>query len=155
MVVSIITSSFLVYIFFYCPEAVSCWQLQKLFLSVNRSLPCFVQREIRWKLWKLIEGLMLEYWSYVSWSGRLMLGHLSQHCNTQFQCGNAWSDREYAHIVAFAMSYALALIWCPCGMTVFLYVPYMRIYFPPDLLFWTFWIWSLMFLKCQSRHDSN
>ena len=48
MVVSIITRTFLVYIFVYCPEVVSCWHLQQRFLSVNGSLPCFLQRSIRW-----------------------------------------------------------------------------------------------------------
>ena len=38
MVVSIINSSFLVYIFVDCPEAVSCWNLQQLLLSVKGSL---------------------------------------------------------------------------------------------------------------------
>ena len=40
MVVSIITSSFLVYIIIDFPEAVSCWNLRQISLSVNGSLPC-------------------------------------------------------------------------------------------------------------------
>ena len=47
MVVSIITSSFLVYVFVDFTEAVSSWHSWKKIFSVNGSLPCFVQREIR------------------------------------------------------------------------------------------------------------
>ena len=54
-----------------------------------------------------MDGVVLEYWSYVSWSGRLFPGHLSQHRMTHLQCGNAWYDWGYAHIVDFDISDAL------------------------------------------------
>ena len=80
-VVSIITSSFLVYTFVDCSEAVSCLHLRQMFFPVNRSLPCVLQRVIILYMWEHIEGMVSEYWSSVSWSGRLTLGHLAQHRN--------------------------------------------------------------------------
>ena len=58
-------------------------------------------------MWKLIEVLVSGCLSSVSWSGILMLGNLAQQCNTYLQCVHAWYECEYAHIVAFAMSYSL------------------------------------------------
>ena len=55
IVVSIITRFFLVYIFVDCSESVSCLLLLNFFLSVNVSLPCFLQRSI----------LFLMFWRYL------------------------------------------------------------------------------------------
>ena len=48
-----------------------------------------------------------------------MCGKLSQQYNTQNQCGNACWDVGYAHILAMAMSTAVAYIWRPCDITKF------------------------------------
>ena len=55
-----------------------------------------------------MEGVVSEYWSSVSWSGRLTHGHLAQHHNIHLKCCNAWYDCGYVQIVAFAISDALA-----------------------------------------------
>ena len=42
-------------------------------------------------------------------------------------------------------------MWNDC----ILYVSYLWFSFSPNILFWTFWIWSLRFLKYLSHHDIN
>ena len=59
-------------------------------------------------MWNQIEWIVSEYWSSVSCSGILTHGHLAQHHDTHFQCGNAWYDCGHAHIVSFEISYTLA-----------------------------------------------
>ena len=108
IVVSVITSSFLVYISADCYEAELCSHTWQMFLPFNGSFTCVVQCAIIWYMWNLIEGLVSEYLSSVSWSGKLIYGHLAQHHNTHFQCGHAWYHCRNAHIVAFSISDDLA-----------------------------------------------
>ena len=83
--------------------------MKKTFSS-SGCLPCTVQRAVWWYIWKYIYGDMLEWFLSDYWSGISTRGKLEQQSNTNFQCGNAWRDGEYAQILAMAMSDAVTLV---------------------------------------------
>ena len=98
---------------------------------------------------------MSVYWSSISWSGRLSPGNLAQHRMTHFQCGNEWSECEYANTLPLPYH----MLWSKYDAHVAWPYVYMfhicEFYFSSDLLFWVFLIWYLSFFKYRSRHDSN
>ena len=115
--VSIITSSFLVYIFAVTIESVEASHNWHYLLSFRGCLPCTVQHEIRWYTWKHIFGLILE----LCWSGSVLEGSIRGNYEQQqkkyFQCGNTYFYYIYAHISAIDMVDAVLSICLPYGMT--------------------------------------
>ena len=71
------------------------------------------------------------------------------------QCGNAYFDDGYAHIVSIAMPHAVFNTCLTCGITGFSYVSNKRLAISPELLFCALQLWYLSFIKQLSCHDNN
>ena len=130
MVVSIITSYFLVYIIIGCPEAASCWSLQQIYLSVNGSLPCLYnvqlenKRESELKDWcwdtdHLFPGQedhFLDIWNNITIHFFILVMHdlnVSIHTLLPLSCHIIW--RKYEGHVAW-----LYYIYCIYANLLFL-----------------------------------
>ena len=61
-----------------------------------------------------MKDIKFELLSSDSVVGRSTRGHCAQQLKTHFQCGNAYFDVGYAHIVSITMSDAVLNIFFPC-----------------------------------------
>ena len=98
-------------------------------------------------------GITFELCWYDYVLGRSIHGNFEQQRKTHFQCGNAYFDYGYAHIVAISMLYAVWNICFPCGVTLF-YMSQINNWAFHQTFFFVNYIFDFLIQK-RSRHDNN